>query len=99
MHTVAVGLAVTALSLSLSTRLDGDEPISFPARSRVTVDGRDVVKTTAARWAAKETAVVICDMWARHWCDGASRRVAPSTTLRCSTRLHTRPPQWTARRS
>src|SRR5881396_1876679 len=27
-------------------------------------------------WDAKRTAIVICDMWDRHWCKGASRRVA-----------------------
>ena len=34
------------------------------------------VAETAAKWEAKETAVIICDMWARHWCDGACKRGA-----------------------
>lgn len=28
------------------------------------------------RWDASKTAVVICDMWDQHWCQGATRRVA-----------------------
>jgi len=28
------------------------------------------------RWNANETAVVICDMWAKHWCRGATKRGA-----------------------
>ena len=27
-------------------------------------------------WQAKETAIVICDMWDKHWCKGATSRVA-----------------------
>ena len=28
------------------------------------------------QWRAAETAIIICDMWDRHWCKGATRRVA-----------------------
>ena len=28
------------------------------------------------RWEGSETAIVICDMWDRHWCKGATARVA-----------------------
>ena len=31
--------------------------------------------TKQAHWNSKETAVVICDMWDKHWCRGATRRV------------------------
>ncbi len=27
------------------------------------------------KWNAKETAIIICDMWDKHWCKGATRRV------------------------
>ncbi len=26
-------------------------------------------------WAPEKTAIIICDMWDKHWCDGATRRV------------------------
>src|SRR3990172_9898674 len=29
-----------------------------------------------AAWEAKKTAVIVCDMWAKHWCAGARRRGA-----------------------
>jgi len=28
-----------------------------------------------SHWNPKKTAIIICDMWAKHWCKGASRRV------------------------
>jgi len=28
------------------------------------------------KWNGKQTAIVVCDMWAEHWCKGATRRVA-----------------------
>ncbi len=31
---------------------------------------------TPSLWNPGDTAVIICDMWDRHWCKGASRRVA-----------------------
>lgn len=32
--------------------------------------------TNRVQWAAPQTAVVVCDMWDRHWCQGATARVA-----------------------
>jgi alpha-L-fucosidase len=32
--------------------------------------------TNHARWEPSRTAVVICDMWNQHWCNGATARVA-----------------------
>jgi len=58
---------------------DSSPSLLLPTRSRVkTADGRDewqrVEKTVA--WNPKKTAIVICDMWDKHWCEGATRRVA-----------------------
>jgi nicotinamidase-related amidase len=36
----------------------------------------DGVSTKEARWEARKTAFVVCDMWDDHWCQGAARRVA-----------------------
>jgi nicotinamidase-related amidase len=38
--------------------------------------GRFHVVTKRALWDAKKTAIVVCDMWDKHWCKGASERVA-----------------------
>src|SRR5262245_49260320 len=32
--------------------------------------------STPTKWNARETAVVVCDMWNVHWCRGATARVA-----------------------
>lgn len=37
--------------------------------------GEFVVKETAAAWPAAKTAIIVCDMWNAHWCQGATRRV------------------------
>ncbi len=55
------------------------EPLLFHARSRVpdspeSVEDRPVYETL--RWDPGRTAVVICDMWDKHWCPSASARVA-----------------------
>jgi nicotinamidase-related amidase/type 1 glutamine amidotransferase len=34
------------------------------------------VREKALRWQARKTAIIICDMWERHWCKSATRRVA-----------------------
>ncbi|MCP4642190.1 MAG: isochorismatase family protein [bacterium] len=49
--------------------------ITLPLRSRVETDGqwKDVVTDTALP--VGETAIILCDMWDRHWCRGATERV------------------------
>ncbi|MEM7234112.1 MAG: protein-signal peptide and transmembrane prediction [Planctomycetota bacterium] len=46
-------------------------------RSRVAVEGGDGehVSETAQTWDARETAIIVCDMWDDHWCQGAAKRV------------------------
>jgi nicotinamidase-related amidase/type 1 glutamine amidotransferase len=39
-------------------------------------DGSFQVKEEQARWDPGKTALVICDMWDQHWCQGATARVA-----------------------
>ena len=38
--------------------------------------GQFEVVSKTVRWEPRKTAVIICDMWARHWCDGACKRGA-----------------------
>jgi formylglycine-generating enzyme required for sulfatase activity/nicotinamidase-related amidase len=33
-------------------------------------------KVSPAKWDVAKTAVLVCDMWDKHWCKGATRRVA-----------------------
>ncbi|QDT13828.1 isochorismatase family protein [Planctomycetes bacterium K23_9] len=55
------------------------ENLSLASRSqRISDDGdRSKWKTVneTLAWDADETAIVVCDMWDRHWCKGATRRV------------------------
>jgi nicotinamidase-related amidase len=62
------GFAVAAeepqpFRLTLRTRLKGD----------ATSPGEPVLKPV--EWKPRETAIVVCDMWDRHWCKSAERRV------------------------
>ena len=38
--------------------------------------GTFVIHQEIQHWNPKETAIIICDMWNRHWCQGATSRVA-----------------------
>lgn len=43
-------------------------------------DGSDLgaatIRVESQSWQPKQTAVIICDMWDKHWCDNATARVA-----------------------
>lgn len=57
------------------------EPESFVlhARRRLPGDGPAplaAVRELELRWAPRRTAVIVCDLWDRHWCRGATDRVA-----------------------
>ena len=51
------------------------EPLVLHARTRVQESGRYEVKDEVLRWDPAQTAIIICDMWNQHWCQGATRRV------------------------
>ncbi len=58
---------------------DASQTLQLLARSRTPSpqsDGKFRIVHENLRWDAKQTAVIICDMWARHWCDGACDRGA-----------------------
>jgi nicotinamidase-related amidase/type 1 glutamine amidotransferase len=68
--TVAVEAAEAAIS---------NETLILNARSRVEApggSGKFRVVYKKLQWEPSETAIIICDMWDRHWCKGATRRVA-----------------------
>jgi nicotinamidase-related amidase/type 1 glutamine amidotransferase len=53
--------------------------ITLRQRSRVETEkgsGRYHALTREVKWDASKTAVVLCDMWDKHWCPGATARVA-----------------------
>ena len=63
----------------LSQAAAGGEMLELKTRYRIESEkGSGDFKTVDAnvKWDADKTAVVICDMWAKHWCRGASQRGA-----------------------
>jgi nicotinamidase-related amidase len=55
------------------------ETLALNLRRIIPTDGSTnhwVQSTKDASWECSATAVVICDMWDKHWCKGASARVA-----------------------
>ena len=54
----------------------GDDMLNLTARTRATnADGTVALAERELKWDPKKTAIAVCDMWDRHWCAGASRRV------------------------
>lgn len=75
-HIVACLLFLLATCTCLSAANDG--PLRFSARQRVEkeADSGDFgVVEKKVSWEAEKTAVVVCDMWTKHWCRGATKRV------------------------
>jgi len=74
--TVAIGCAV---SLAAAAEPQPQQVLTLHARSRVkdppgAQDFR--IKYQAVRWDAGKTAIIVCDMWDKHWCAASAARVA-----------------------
>ena len=70
-------LCLLLVSLSATSPLTAEEfNLHIRLRRQTSSDsGRWHTTTQHAKWNPKETAVVICDMWDRHWCPQATARV------------------------
>ncbi len=60
--------------------LVAETPESFALHSRSRTEtepasGRYHIQVKPTNWDAKKTAIVVCDMWDKHWCPGATARV------------------------
>lgn len=67
------------LVLNIVSPADAAESLVLNARRRLETSkgsGTWQPSETAAILAADKTAIVVCDMWDKHWCEGATRRVA-----------------------
>lgn len=74
-------LTVAALLATMATAQPTTQPtdLTLTARQRLPIEGipnqtRIVEKTL--RWDTRKTALIICDVWDRHWCNGANVRLA-----------------------
>jgi len=65
-------LILLAVALYAAPTRAGD--FSLNLRSRPEKDGKHEVATRAEKWPAKETAVIVCDVWDAHHCLNAVRR-------------------------
>ncbi|MDR2466793.1 MAG: isochorismatase family protein [Prevotellaceae bacterium] len=77
---LAAFIVVYALSAATAKKeVKTVEPIraSLQQRVRSTLDtGAWVVTNRIEKWNPNETAIIICDMWDKHWCRDATARVA-----------------------
>lgn len=67
---LSILLALTTTALA--------EPLTLHTRSRVEPvkgSGHFLPVEKAVTWEASKTAIIICDMWDKHWCKGATERV------------------------
>ena len=76
---VVVGIGGLAWAVAASARAKPEgqagEPLVLNARLRATETTGWVLKEETLRWDPARTALIICDMWDKHWCQGATRRV------------------------
>jgi nicotinamidase-related amidase len=61
----------------VATGADESQSLALHTRARVeSAKDRHTIVEKNVGWDARKTAVIICDMWDRHWCQGATKRVA-----------------------
>jgi type 1 glutamine amidotransferase/nicotinamidase-related amidase len=76
---IVLALFLTSTAAAFARAAEADSMLALYTRSRVEdpdVSGQSKIVYKTVEWDARKTAVVVCDMWARHWCDGACKRGA-----------------------
>lgn len=79
MHQSSFAMAILAslCMLIFPEAISQNSSISLDKRSRVLQEnGEFELINTREDWNSQETAIIVCDMWDKHWCKGASKRVA-----------------------
>ena len=75
--TTAALIGVVLVSQAIAAAGESSGELSVTLRSRLKSGPKGAtVRRTKATWDASKTAVIICDMWDKHWCKGATARVA-----------------------
>lgn len=72
-----LSVALGVLLLSGFTSLDAEE-LTLHARARMKDsrhEGRYLIEEKKLAWPAEQTALVVCDMWDKHWCPDSTARV------------------------
>ncbi len=77
-HLRSLACVYTVLVLCVSMAAAQDSGLNLTVRSQTETEqgsGRWHALTKPVAWKAAETAIVICDMWDKHWCPQATERV------------------------
>lgn len=69
-------LACWTQCFAATSQADDSGSLVLHARYREPSGDGFTIGEKLLRWDPRKTAVVICDMWDRHWCQGATQRVA-----------------------
>jgi type 1 glutamine amidotransferase len=74
--TVAMLVAIGFADL-IAAETPAEETLNLYTRSRARAENSQHFDLTykSVAWDARKTAVVVCDMWDKHWCSSATRRV------------------------
>jgi len=75
---IVILCCLVILSNSLPIFSQQNRPFIFDARSRYHAKEKQeesAVRAEKLKWLPNETAIIICDMWNQHWCEGATKRV------------------------
>lgn len=78
---------LVVLTLLSTFLIASDQPKTSSAEDTLILDARSHVETADGsgkftvvykrlEWNPSDTAIIICDMWDKHWCEGATSRVA-----------------------
>src|SRR5512133_3454276 len=81
-HTLHV-IAIVSMLFTCGQALAG-QTLAVDMRTRVALPdapGRFSVACEKQQWDPCDTAIIICDMWDKHWCKGASERTAELAPL------------------
>lgn len=74
---VVLSLLLVLPSVQAKNKATG-QTIKVSLQKRIPSDldeGASMIVNNIQEWDSKETAIIICDMWDKHWCKGATSRV------------------------
>jgi len=76
---IVLGLVLwgaAASGLAFAAGPDAAHRLTLTLRSRAAADASALgIRREKVVWDARKTAAIVCDMWDKHWCKGATRRV------------------------
>ena len=78
-----IGLITSALVLAATSASFSNSMLELQMREQNPDPNNPkkfITTNKTAKWEAKKTAIVVCDMWTEHWCAGATQRVGEMAT-------------------